>query len=861
MGKLSYILMGLSVLADPVFCAPSLAESPPISDDPWFSENDERRPPQILASRPQVRIDSKEYVATAAESKAVETLVDRLSEIDQPDYGFANWMSGSQFAPIGDTAEFYVGIIMIDHQLKTNDVLKQLVALGPKALPVLLERLADATPTKLTMEHEGMFGSQWYGHEVQLNLARPIEQNAKQTFDKFFSQEDALQDQQHVPRHAVTIGDVCFVIIGQIVNRGFQSSRYQPTACRVINSPTHVPKIVEVVRSIWHSQDPPRMLFDALLDDFYTDHEGYTQSGAALRLLYYFPKESGELIGQRIRNLDLSAPEDLETWQKIELKNGLSAEDLFKAVSTSNQSAVTEALLDAAMRAESPNVVAAAINANVIERDEDGIFKRISEMLSVAPPTDQGPFGGQYDLLVAAARYYPVRSRELFDLYRNHNTLQTLRSCIHALRDQTGRESWKRDFLASLLDDRRDTGWRYGPDYDRQPLRICDEAAKILANDFLPHALFAYEKNAAFLDQEIGKIKRVLAGEEGVSFTRSQPASRPADFPVRKPVHTFPLNEHVWRLYSISDQNSIWVGGHNESIEIATNSGTIIRRVPMERPEGQEGNLPGGKSGHSYSYYGGDGGNVIERDIRTGRVTAEVKTPFHDGLKFGDPFQIRNLGDVTMCGDDSQWLIACTADGSLHRVAIRSGEHQVEHRFKISKTGFIHPEVLGSRSSSSVLIEGVGEDVPFDSPLFLWDQSTQVLQTIEKAPTMGWSAFWGTLALNSMNGYCTVWNLENVQEIELPWRDEPIITVACNDDQTILYLLRKDGAIDVVRVDDGVTAVPLRRLAPAVTTPLQGSLTVCDDGRHLLWHVNPVDEKISDFPESTKTIVAIYEAN
>ena len=46
---------------------------------------------------------------------------------------------------------------------------------------------------------------------------------------------------------------MCFVAVGQIVGRGYAAVRYQPTACIVINSPTHDAKLRSDVRAAWVS--------------------------------------------------------------------------------------------------------------------------------------------------------------------------------------------------------------------------------------------------------------------------------------------------------------------------------------------------------------------------------------------------------------------------------------------------------------------------------------------------------------------------------------------------------------------------------------------------------------------------------
>src|SRR5689334_16941074 len=94
---------------------------------------------------PVILLESDAGRPTEEERRQIDRLIDRLAEIENPDYGFAPFLSGNQFAPIKGSSTFGAGMIMIDHGLKTSDCVERLVALGPKALPQLLERLTDET--------------------------------------------------------------------------------------------------------------------------------------------------------------------------------------------------------------------------------------------------------------------------------------------------------------------------------------------------------------------------------------------------------------------------------------------------------------------------------------------------------------------------------------------------------------------------------------------------------------------------------------------------------------------------------------------------------------------------------------------
>jgi len=46
--------------------------------------------------------------------------------------------------------------------------------------------------------------------------------------------------------YTVKVGDVCYAIIGQIVNRSLMAVRYQPSAGLVINSPIEMPLYISM---------------------------------------------------------------------------------------------------------------------------------------------------------------------------------------------------------------------------------------------------------------------------------------------------------------------------------------------------------------------------------------------------------------------------------------------------------------------------------------------------------------------------------------------------------------------------------------------------------------------------------------
>ena len=102
------------------------------------------------------------------------------------------------------------------------------------------------------------------------------------------------------------VGDVCYVLIGQIVNRRLLAVRYQPSAGLVVNSPIESPVLVERVRNDWGQADA-EVLKAALLDDIHGTNRPKRVSRAEYidrfvdpaleRLRLYFPDTYKSLGG------------------------------------------------------------------------------------------------------------------------------------------------------------------------------------------------------------------------------------------------------------------------------------------------------------------------------------------------------------------------------------------------------------------------------------------------------------------------------------------------------------------------------------------------------------------------------------
>jgi hypothetical protein len=452
------------------------------------------------------------------QAKRIKNLIANLAALDRPDFGLSATLSGIAFAPLSGHSQAGA-LLLTDHELQTSEALKALVTLGPDALPFLLDALDDKTPTKLTINHDGNFGIMWHAAELHLNPVNPSEQAAAKA-----RAVNPSGKEEHVESYTVKVGDVCFVAIGQIVGRSYQTVRYQPTACVVLNCPTHDPNLCAEVRAIWGAKDPKRKLFDSLRADYATEGvfngnslDGWyagseLQCGAALRLLFYFAQDASPLVASRLDKLDVGKDRELDGFMRRCVANGVQADDFVKAVVWSKAPAVRSSLVSLFKRAEDVDTLLASLPA--IE-DSELVRGRLEPLIAALPADEEGPYGHGFHLLAALGQRTPKTAKAVFDRYLRGASAQRCHTVCLVLREV--KPSWDADLLDPLLTDTRTWGWTYaveaGKNEPRLPIRVCDEAAVTLSRNH-PNLTFTQTGEHASLDKQIAAIRETLAGKK-----------------------------------------------------------------------------------------------------------------------------------------------------------------------------------------------------------------------------------------------------------------------------------------------------------------------------------------------------------
>ncbi|MBC7815321.1 MAG: hypothetical protein IAG10_00310 [Planctomycetaceae bacterium] len=462
---------------------------------------------------PRLRMPRRQPVNRTLDSR-IQDCIARLAEVNHPDYGYSRTLSGVRFLPLPDQTDAS-GWTVTNHELATSAALTELVEIGPLALPALLDHLDDATPTRLLVERisfggssEGlsMTGGMSFAREVSGNPTNPREAD----LSSFHT--DDKPDQVSGDGYRLKVGDLCFVALGQIVGRPYIAVRYQMTACVVINSPTHDLAICERVRQIWRADDPQRIVFESLLRDFATEefdeegsppedevHSSYELS-AALRLLYYFPKESTEMVAAELRKLRVAGPEPEGMFIPKGEWSPSPAAEFVRRVAWSREPAIRREIRRIFENTTNLDILLAALPA--IAKDSPNLARR--RLFSFVKAA-HGHFPAA-DVVAAVVRGFGDQAIAILaEVFPESSPDSLWWFCLWggcAEFDQNDQ------LLALLLNDRRMTV----PDSKGLAHRVCDSAAQGLT-ELNPRFVFEPGGSAADRDQQIERLRQQMDAE------------------------------------------------------------------------------------------------------------------------------------------------------------------------------------------------------------------------------------------------------------------------------------------------------------------------------------------------------------
>jgi hypothetical protein len=263
---------------------------------------------------------------STARAPGIPELIDELQQVAQAMPGMSTVRGGAGFAPVPDATVRFGGFTLGSTESQhVSDAFTRLVARGPEAIPYLLEALSDDRLTQYVVGG-GAFLNLTVGQELWLQDDVPREKAALDAFPQLredhasWGELDVFERDGHFSRsYQLRVGDVCFVALGQISNRMFSATRYQPTRNLVINTPVYTPILAEATRKSWEGvKDYRAALLESLLIDLADDGRWrYRMCGAATRLLYYFGDEGARAVLQRLSGMQETSDDRLADFIKF----------------------------------------------------------------------------------------------------------------------------------------------------------------------------------------------------------------------------------------------------------------------------------------------------------------------------------------------------------------------------------------------------------------------------------------------------------------------------------------------------------------------------------------------------------------
>jgi len=221
-----------------------------------------------------------------AAKEKVESLIDKLVEVSQPGYGYAAYFSGSEFLPYPDTGKMVAEVLGGGAPVR-SEVLRQIVEQGIDAVPALIKHIGDDRKIKMK-PLQGISVTEFidlydFNNRTRKDIPKGVNRD-------FFD-----DDKNHPNKHSLTVGDLCFVALGQIVNRRYSTATYVPSGILSVSSPSYSKRLREIVIQDWQGLTREQHI-QRLVEDFNMPDDEDRLFEAYLRLSYYYPETLGPLV-------------------------------------------------------------------------------------------------------------------------------------------------------------------------------------------------------------------------------------------------------------------------------------------------------------------------------------------------------------------------------------------------------------------------------------------------------------------------------------------------------------------------------------------------------------------------------------
>jgi ankyrin repeat protein len=219
-------------------------------------------------------------------------LIDQLTEMGERDVRYSDWdASGNPFFPVDFIAHasmrFRWGNILQREPPARTDVVRELAKHGAAALPGLIAHLNDRRPTQIKLEADSGL---WLSHAARFD-------RNERTEGRVPGKEEKAREPESVAACTLTVGDLCFLSIGQIVNRDFYPVHCPNIGRAEVCSPVLEAELRDKVQRAWGAATVETHRA-SLIADFLKPDSDRRRVGAYKRLAYYYPEAIEPLLCQ-----------------------------------------------------------------------------------------------------------------------------------------------------------------------------------------------------------------------------------------------------------------------------------------------------------------------------------------------------------------------------------------------------------------------------------------------------------------------------------------------------------------------------------------------------------------------------------
>jgi len=181
------------------------------------------------------------------------------------------------------------------------DPLAQLIKRGVSSIPDLCDHLDDQRATSIGVRTQWSLDERRNDRPDRNRVWLAAYLDVGNDYDARHGESHAeLENVTHeLDQHWVTVGDLCYVAIGQIVNRQLEVICYGGENCGSIMSPTLTPELADAVRLDWSNLTANDHRESLILDVLESRREYFDimrTMGAVRRLCFYYPRAAERLL-------------------------------------------------------------------------------------------------------------------------------------------------------------------------------------------------------------------------------------------------------------------------------------------------------------------------------------------------------------------------------------------------------------------------------------------------------------------------------------------------------------------------------------------------------------------------------------